>query len=182
MKIKIARRAALAGLPLALVAFAASPAQAKAPVLHVTRSVVIKAPAAKVWSVVHNFGDLTWVPAVKGSKASKGNHPGSVRHLDLGGPVLTEQLLHYNPKHTNYTYEIQHTANNMKILPVRDYVSTISVHRLGADKTKLVWSGHFRRLDLSAHPKKGEDNATAVKAISGIYESGLANAAKLATK
>jgi len=181
LKAPILRRAVLVALPLTLLA-AVAPAQAKAPVLHVTKSVVIKAPAAKVWSIVHDFGKLTWVPAVKSSKADKGNHPGSVRHFDLGGPVLTEQLLHYNPKHMTYTYEIQHTANNMKILPVRDYVSTISVHRLGANETRLVWSGHFRRLDLSAHPKKGEDNATAIKAISGIYESGLANAAKLAAQ
>lgn len=181
MKPVTARRAVLAGLPLALAAFVAAPsAIAKAPVLHVTKSMEIAAPAAKVWSIVHDFSNLTWVPAVKSSKANKGNHPGSVRHLDLGGPVLTEQLVHYSAAHMRYTYEIQHTASNRKILPVRDYMSTISVMSLGADKSVLTWSGHFRRLDLSAHPKKGEDDMAAINAIGGIYQSGLANAAKLA--
>lgn len=183
LKTNIARRAALAGFPFALAAFVAAPAaMAKAPELHVTHSIEINASAAKVWSIVHDFADLTWVPAVKSSKATRGNHPGSVRHLDLGGPVLTEQLVHYNPAHMNYTYEIQHTASNRKILPVRDYMSTISVTSHGADHSTLTWSGHFRRLDLSAHPKKGENDKAAIDAISGIYQSGLANAAKLAAK
>lgn len=151
-------------------------------VLHVTKSVVVAAPAAKIWGIVGQFGRLTWVPAVKSSSATKGNRPGSVRTLNLGGPMVTEQLKHYSAAGMHYSYIIQPTASNMKVLPVSHYYSTISVTKLGADKTRVTWTGHFERADTAAHPKPGMDNKAAVTAISGVYSSGLANITPLAAK
>jgi len=62
-------------------------ARAAAPVLHETKVMEIAAPPAKVWGVIEQFSDLTWVPPVKSSTATQGNAVGSVRTLDLGGPM-----------------------------------------------------------------------------------------------
>ena len=160
-------------------AFAAPASAAKT--LHVSRSVTIDAPAAKVWGIVHNFGNLTWVPAVKSSQATDCNKPGSVRTLNLGGPKLTEQLVHYDAPETMYKYEIQNTPENLKVLPVSHYRSVISVQSLGPNKSKAMWTGSFKRADPSANPAKGMDDESALTAIRGIYSSGLDNLKKFAT-
>jgi hypothetical protein len=177
----IISRRALFGALLAPALGLAAPAFA-AKTLHVTRSITINAPAAKVWGIVHDFGDLTWVPVVKSSHATDGNKAGSIRSLNLGGPVLTEQLVHYDAPETMYKYKIQNTPNNRKILPVSHYLSVITVKSLGQGKTKVTWTGRFERVDTSAHPKKGMGNAAALKAVGGIYGSGLANLKTLAMK
>lgn len=178
MKTMTPRRAILGAALLAATAYAAPAFAAKT--LHVSRTVTINAPASKVWSIVHNFGDLTWVPAVKSSHATKGNHPGSVRTLNLGGPVLTEQLLHYDAPMTMYKYELQNTSNNRKVLPVSHYVSVIAVKPLGPDKSEATWSSHFERADTGPNPAKGKDDQAALNAIRSLYEASLANLKKLA--
>ena len=179
MKTTIMRRTMFGAACLAF-GFAAPAYAAKA--LHVSHSVTIDAPAAKVWGVVHDFSNLTWVPAVKSSHATEGNKPGSVRTLNLGGPILTEQLVHYDAKETMYKYRIQNTPSNLKTLPVSHYVSVITIKSLGADKTRATWTGNFERADTSAHPKKGMGNHTALTAVKGIYSSGLSNLKTLALK
>ncbi|HQT85842.1 MAG: MxaD family protein [Acidiphilium sp. 37-64-53] len=181
---KISRRTAIGALPIAAIglAIAGTGTAQAAPVLHVTKTVVIAAPAAKVWSIIDQFGTLTWVPAVKSSSATMGNQPGSVRTLNLGGPIVTEQLKHYSAARMRYSYIIQPTASNMKVLPVSHYYSTISVTKLGADKTRVTWTGSFKRADLSAHPKPGMDNKAAITAITGVYTTGLANLTPLAAQ
>src|ERR1700755_3459216 len=81
---------------IALMA-ASGVAFAAAPVLHVSKSVEINAPAATVWSKVSDFGALnTWHPAVESDKIVDGtdNAVGAVRVLTLkGGGTIKEKLL-----------------------------------------------------------------------------------------
>ena len=181
MTTNISRRT-VSGAALLTVAlgFAAPAYAAKA--LHVSHSVSIDAPAARVWGIVHDFGNLTWVPAVKSSHATMGNKAGSVRTLDLGGPILTERLVHYDAPAMMYKYRIQNTPSNLKTLPVSHYVSVITVKSLGHAKSKVTWTGDFERADTSAHPKKGMGNHAALTAVKGIYSTGLANLKTLAMK
>lgn len=169
----LSRRAA--GVAAFAVLLAASPALAAMPPLHVTQTVVIEAPAAKIWAIMGNFADLTWVPAVKHSSATQGNVVGSVRTLDLGGPKLTERLAAYDAAHWDYGYTILPTAANEAVLPVSDYSSTITLSAAGAGKTRVTWSGNFA-------PAPGKTAAAAVGAITGVYQAGLGNLAKLAVK
>ena len=56
----------------------------------VTEKADIAASPADVWAVTKDFGSLpSWHPAFVGSTNTNGNHPGSVRVLDLGGPTIT---------------------------------------------------------------------------------------------
>ena len=156
----------------AILCVSAAPAQAAPHELKVTESVEISAPPAKVWAIIKNFEDLTWHPAVKASSATDGSKVGSVRTLDLGGPKLVERLAKYNDARMTYSYVITDDPNNVKVVPVTDYKSTITVTKAGHG-TKVVWSGHFRRADPSAKPAEGQDDAAATKAITGIYRGGL---------
>ena len=143
--------------------------------LHAKETVEIAAPPAKVWTIIHNFPDLTWVPPVKSSTATNGNKPGSVRTLDLGGPQLKEQLVRYNAANHSYTYRITADPANVKVLPVRDYLSTISVKPGANHGSTVVWQGSFNRADPSANPAPEGNDAAAEKAITGVYRAGLDN-------
>jgi mxaD protein len=170
-------------LGLALFAMVASVgsafAQATAPVLHETNVVQIAAPPAKVWAIIQNFSDLTWVPVVKSSTATEGNTVGSVRTLDLGGPKLVERLKAYNAAGMTYTYAITEDPANVKSLPVTSYTSTITVKPAGSG-SRVVWIGSFKRADPGPKPAATMDDKTATTAIGGVYTAGLDNLKKKA--
>lgn len=161
---------ALLAAVLALAATAGA-AYAAAPVLHETKTMEIGASPAKVWAVIENFGDMSWVPPVKASTATMGNTPGSVRTLDLGGPKL-EQLKSYDATTMTYTYVITSDPANIKVLPVTDYTSTITVKPSGMGSL-VTWTGEFKRADQGDAPAATMDDKAATGAIGGVYDAGL---------
>ena len=160
-------------LSLSFNAFAA-----EAHTLKVKEEVVINAPASKVWEKANNFGDLgAWHPAVKTTEILSGtnNKKGAIRLLTLqDGGTIKEQLLGYHPTFKSYKYKIIEG-----VLPVSNYVSTVSVKSQGENKTLVVWQGKFKRKDTSANPAAGQGDDDAVKAITGVYRGGLDNLKKI---
>jgi len=67
-------------------------------------------------------------------------------------------------------------------LPLTDYNAVMTVEKGDkAGETKVTWMGRFYRLyKLNPPIPEGQDDATAVKAIEGIFDSGLANLQKVA--
>lgn len=174
-------KTALLGLAVIGAVALTGVARAAAPVLHETKTVEIAAPPAKVWGMIEQFSDLTWVPPVKSSSATQGNTVGSVRTLDLGGPRLMEQLKAYDAKAMTYTYVITGDPANVKVLPVTDYTSTITV-KPSAAGSLVTWTGAFKRADQGDAPAANMDDKTATGAISGVYEAGLGGLKARATK
>jgi len=175
----IARRSALAAALFTGLSLAASAVTAHGPTRQkVTEKIVINAPAAKVWGLVKDFSALqAWHPAVAESPASKGNEEGSVREIKLkGGGALTETLESYDAAKMRYGYR----AKDGGALPVSNYSSTISVTADGADKTIVEWRGGFYRASARNDPPPEGNDEAAVKAITGVYQGGLANLKKLA--
>ena len=168
------------GVALAALATASLSAARAAEQLHEAQSVEIAAQPAKVWGIIENFGDLTWVPPVKSSTATEGNTVGSVRTLDLGGPKLMEQLVSYDPAKHSYTYKITDDPANKKTLPVSSYRSVITVQPGSGSGTKVTWTGNFERADTGANPTSGMDDTSAKKAVAGVYKAGLDNLKKKA--
>ncbi|NOS94828.1 MAG: SRPBCC family protein [Methylotenera sp.] len=140
--------------------------------------VTINAPAAKVWSTVSNFNDLgAWHPAVKKTEIVSGtnNKVGAERLLTLQDDgTIKEKLLGYSAKNKSFKYSIVEG-----VLPVSNYVSTVTVKSQGKDKTLVVWQGTFKRKDTSATPVAGQGDEDAVKTITGVYRGGLDNLKKI---
>lgn len=143
----------------------------EAKTLSVREEVSISAPAAKVWSTVSNFNDLgAWHPAVKSTEIVSGenNKVGAVRLLTLqDGGTVKEKLLAYKAKGKTFKYSILEG-----VLPVSDYVSSVTVKADGKDKSLIVWEGTFKH-------KQGSDDDTAVKTMTSVYRGGLDNLKKI---
>jgi hypothetical protein len=63
-------------------------------------------------------------------------------------------------------------------LPVTNYTSTISVSAEGSQSV-VEWRGAFYRGFPNNDPPPDQNDEAAVKAITGVYKSGLANLKKL---
>lgn len=157
----------LATLVVALPAAAHGPTRQK-----VTETVTIAAPADVVWARIKNFDALKdWHPAVAESPADKGNEVGSVRTLKLkGGGQLIESLEGYNDAQKKYSYR----AKDGGALPVTNYTSTITVSGEGNQST-VEWRGAFYRGFPNNDPPPDQNDEAAVKAVTAVYQSGLAN-------
>lgn len=161
----------------ALGALVAWPALAHGPTRQkVVETVTIDAPATAVWAKIRNFDALKdWHPAVATSPADKGNAEGSVRQVGLkGGGALVETLERYDDTAMRYSYR----AKDGGALPVTNYTSTISVSGTGNTAT-VEWRGAFYRGYPNNDPPPDKNDEAAVKAITGVYQGGLANLKKL---
>jgi len=162
-------------LGLSAAAFAHGPTRQK-----VTESITIDASPQKVWSVVKDFDALAkWHPAVAQSPASKGDEVGSVRTITLkDGGKLVETLEDYSADKMTMKYR----AADGGALPVTNYSSTLSVKPADGGKAIVEWRGAFYRAYPNNDPPPGKDDEAAVKAVTGVYTSGLANLKKMVEK
>ena len=162
-----------------LVVLASGYAWAAAPPLTTSKTVTIDAPATKVWLTVKDFNGLnTWHPAVATDEIVEGtnNTRGAVRVLTLkGGGTIKEKLLAFNPAGRSFTYAIVEG-----VLPVSGYTATLVVKPVGKNKSRVTWTGHFKRKNVGDNPPDNENDKTAVDTISGVYQGGLDNLKKIA--
>lgn len=142
----------------------------------VVEKVTIDAPATAVWDKLKSFDALAqWHPAVAASPADKGNAVGSVRTIALkGGGELVETLEGYSEDQRRYTYR----AKDGGALPVTNYTSTIQVTPDGDAKSVVEWRGAFYRAFPGNDPPPDKNDDAAVKAVTGVYQTGLANLKK----
>lgn len=166
----------LALLALSMVSFTAA-AHGPSP-QKVEKSITIKADPAKVWAIVKDFGNIhKWHPGVASTKLEKKGED-TFRTLTFkdGGNVY-EKLRSSDDAAMRLRYEIVSGT-----LPLSDYNAMITVSKgEKPGETIVTWVGRFYRLyKLNPPIPEGQDDATAVKAITGIFDSGLANLQKVA--
>ena len=138
----------------------------------VRESIEINAPQAKVWAAIGNFQDMSWLVVVAKTEGEKGNEIGATRRLTLtSGATVDEELYKYEPDMMSYSYRI--TAVDVKVLPVTNYSSTLTVSPAPEGKTKLEWAGAFYRGFPNNDPPPELSDEAAVKAVSGLYKAGL---------
>jgi hypothetical protein len=138
----------------------------------VTESVEINAPADKVWATIGNFMDMSWHPAVEKTEGKGENTAGATRTLTLGGGgQIFEELIKYNAEGRMLKYAI--TKVDVKVVPVNNYSSFLSVEDLGDGKSKVTWKGAFYRGYMNNDPPEDLNDAAAIKAVKGIYRAGL---------
>lgn len=155
-----------------------SVAQAHGPTRQkVTEKITINAPADAVWARVKHFDALKdWHPAVAESPASAGNTEGSVRSLKLkGGGALEETLEGFDEAKMKFSYR----AKDGGALPVTNYTSTLQVTTVGPKESTVEWRGAFYRAYPNNDPPPDQNDEAALKAVTGVYKSGLENLKKL---
>jgi len=174
MTFVLARRAfAAAALSLLSAGLVAGPAFAHGPSRQkVVEKIEINAPAAKVWEIVGNFQDMSWHPGVAKTEGTGGNGADAKRKLTLkSGGVIEESLTKYDADGKSLSYKID--AVDVKVLPVNNYSSTISVKDEGG-KSVVEWKGAFYRGFMNNDPPPELSDEAGVKAVSDVYKAGLA--------
>lgn len=153
-------------------------ASAKAKTLKVSEKVEINASAEKVWENLGDFGALEkWHPAFDKTEIVGGtnNKVGAQRVLTLkDGGKINETLTAYSASKKTMTYKITES-----VVPVSHYSATIDVISKGANKSLVIWHATFKRKDLADAPAAGQDDETAVKTITTVFQAGLENVKKM---
>ena len=167
----------------AVVALSVVAAEAHGPTRQkVIETVDIDRPIDAVWAIVKDFDALAkWHPAVASSAATKGDEVGSVRTVVLkapGDPKILEELLSYDDVGHSYHYEIKDV--DVKVLPVQNYTSWLTVKDNGHGGAILEWKGAFYRGDQRNDPLPELNDDAAVAAVKGVYRPGLDNVKKIA--
>jgi Polyketide cyclase / dehydrase and lipid transport len=137
-------------------------------------AIEINAPAAKVWERISKFDDMSWHPVVARTEGKGGNEKGATRKLILQGDgtaTIDEELDKYDAAKMTYSYRI--TNVDVKVLPVTNYSSTITIMENGEGKSKVEWKGAFYRGYPNNDPPPELNEEAAIKAVGGVYRAGL---------
>jgi carbon monoxide dehydrogenase subunit G len=184
-------------MPLTLCLFSAG-ATAHGPVRQkVERDIEINAPTAKVWNIIKNYDDMSWLPSVKSVTANGGNTVGATRVLTLKhGGTINEEMKKYDEAKMSYAYRISDMSiaktishlgknENIPVLPVTDYSASLSVEPKG-DHSLVKWKAGFYRAYMNNLTKDGEpkemNEEVAIAAVEEIFKAGLENIKALAEK
>ncbi|MFD1330665.1 SRPBCC family protein [Methylopila musalis] len=156
----------------ALVFAFAGAAEAHGPTRQKTsRTIEINAAPDKVWTIVGNFQDASWIPVVEKTEGQGGNDKDATRTLTLkDGATVKETITKYDAEKKSLAYRI--TEVDVKVLPVTNYSSNITVTGEG-DKSTVVWNGAFYRGYPNNDPPAELSDAAAIKAVDGLYEASL---------
>jgi carbon monoxide dehydrogenase subunit G len=178
----------------ALLFFFTSVVNAHGPVRQkAEEEITINAPAEKVWGIIKDFGDMSWHPGIKDTKADKGNEKGSVRVLTLkDGGAITEELKKHDDKKMTYAYKITEMSTaktithagaeeKVPVLPVDNYAASIDVE--GKGNTSVVsWKAGYYRAYMNNNPPAEMNEEAANTAVTAILKAGLENLKALAEK
>ena len=140
--------------------------------LSVTREATLDAAPAIAWKLIGNFQGLdVWHPALAGSVGKgSGTAAGATRVLSLaGGGTIYEKLTAYSAAKRSLSYAITKSP-----LPVKNYVSTMTVTPAADGKSLVKWTSTF--------DANGADDAKAKEVIGGIYDAGLGKATAIFKK
>lgn len=174
MSFVVARRAfvvaalSLAATLLPAAAFAHGPSRQK-----VVEKIEIDAPPAKVWAIVGNFQDMSWHPAIAKTEGTGENSVDAKRKLTLkSGGTIDESLTKYDAEGMSLAYKIDQV--DVKVLPVNNYSATLTVSAGEGGKAMVEWKGAFYRGYMNNDPPPELSDEASLKAVTGIYKTGLA--------
>jgi len=115
-------------------------------------SIVVKAPANKVWATIRDFHDLSWAAALdlkldkKGDK--KGDQIGAQRSLN---DAFQETLLALDETSRSFSYSIDDGPGPVAKDQIRNYVGTVRVSAITEDDSAFVeWISRYDSANDSA--------------------------------
>ena len=157
-QIKMVGLATLLAVGLTQTADAHGPTRKK-----VIETITINASPDKVWAVMGNFQDMSWLPGVKSTTGTGGN---SIDPKNDDNEVAKRTIT---------------LDNGGTVLPVNDYSSTITVDSTDGGKTSTVgWRGAFYRGYMNNDPPPELTDEASMAAVRNLYKAGLGNLKKKA--
>ncbi len=168
-------------LGIALALLIGLPAHAHGPTRQkVTETVTVKASPAAAWELIGDFYNMhAWHPAVESTHNIDADEK-SRRKLVLGnGAELFEELKKHKDERMMYSYRIPMATHDVKVLPVSNYSSTLSVKPAPDGGAVITWKGAFYRGYMNNDPPPELNDETAVTAVTGVYTAGLENIRKI---
>lgn len=155
------------------VLMVAAPATAHGPTRQkTTESVVVSVAPAVVWARIGNFQDMSWHPAIAKTAGQGANAANATRVLTLGnGATVAETLTKHDDAAMIYSYRI--TEVDVKVFPVSNYSSTISVKPEEGGQSRVEWAGAYYRGYPNNDPPAELNDVAASQAVTGLYRAGL---------
>ena len=177
-----------------LLSFFTTVANAHGPVRQkAEEQITINAPAEKVWSIIQNFGDMSWHPDIFNTTSEGGNKKGATRVLTLkDGGTIKEELKKYDETKMSYAYKITEMSTaktiihagaeeKVPVLPVDNYSATIEVEAKG-DTSVVNWTAGYYRAYTNNNPPAEMNEEAANAAVAAVLKTGLINLKTLAEK
>jgi len=170
------------------IAYAHGPVRQK-----VEEEITINAPVDKVWAIIKDYGDMSWLPGVKSTKVEGGNKKGAIRVLTLNdGGTITEELKKYDGDKMSYAYKITEMSTaktithagveeKVPVLPVDNYAASIDLENKGGT-TLVSWKAGYYRAYMNNNPPDEMNEEAANTAVTAIFKAGLNNLKALAEK
>ena len=119
--------------------------------------------ADALWSIVSDFGDLSWL-GKNAEYGLDGEGVGAVRWVSMrGAPPVREELRALREDDRSITYALVEG----KPMPIDDYVATMRVVDLGDGRSRLEWSSTFS--------PDGVEDEKAVGSVQALYTNVLAS-------
>jgi hypothetical protein len=160
--------AALLALPAAaLAAHGTTPLKA-------VETMDIDAQPAKVWAILADFQNWTWLPGVARIEGSGGVVPDrDKRRLTLNdGVVVEESLTKFDADRMSLGYHVD--SVDLKRLPATNYSVIVTVRAAEGGKSNVEWKGRFYRGYPNANPPPELTDEVAEKAVTELHKASLA--------
>jgi len=127
----------------------------------------ITAPAARVWALLRDFGNLmSWADGLESCELA-GSGVGAVRTVTrVGGLRIQERLESFDEDERSLSYAI---IGNTP-LPFRDYLARVQLREAGFSRCEITWEGRF-------DAKPGSETATQT-ILRGLYSGLIASLRK----
>jgi hypothetical protein len=158
--------AALLGLaPAAAQGHGAAPQKA-------VETIEIKAAAERVWAIVGDFQETSWLPGVVRAEGEGDSTPERARRrlTFANGGTIDERLVQYDPADMSLRYMIE--RGDFDVLPVGNLSATIKVSGVDGG-ARVEWKSRFYRAFPGGNPPERFTDEIAIAAVSAYFKAGL---------
>ena len=117
------------------------------------QSIVINAPADRVWKSIRNFHDLSWSPNVITGVDRVGDVPGDqIGAKRVLNGAFHETLKELNDEERTFAYSITDGPSPVSKADVNNYVGRVAVRPITEGSGTFVeWSSSWDKNDQAAH-------------------------------
>lgn len=103
-----------------------------------------KVAAEHVWSVLEDFGNMSWLNMADISIQVIGEGIGMVRRVSLNGQYIDERLESMDKEAKLLTYSIE----ECELFPFKNYLAQMTVEKINELECKMTWMSDFEEGDM----------------------------------